>query len=379
MARTHTRNIFTTALVNTRSLLPKLRSFPKVLNGLQADVCIVTETWFQKCDKINSLLQDFKHLHCYSFLCRDRQTGKRGGGIAICFDHEHIQLQQAKLPPSKHELLGAIGRRKGQRRKIAIIAAYLPPWYNADQDRSFHNAVNKAIRAIKSKYDDPYILVAGDLNRRDIRAATSEFPNIKPILTGPTRNDAVLDVIASNFNSDLVDQGTTSPIENSQGVPSDHNTVFAQFRMQRVPAYTIQKYSYYHITKQGYEQFGDWLREQSWEGISMEKPVDQQVDRLHELFEEGMVQSFEWKTRSKKSSEPCWMTDTIREIIEDRRKMFKTDGFRATRWKILKRKTSTIIKARIANCTTNTFCRNSRVVRIQRISSECQLPPRRQH
>ena len=81
----------------------------------------------------------------------------------------------------------------------------------------------------------------------------------------------------------------------------------------------------------------------------MEKPVDQQVDRLHELFEEGMVQSFEWKTRSKKSSEPCWMTDTIREIIEDRRKMFKTDGFRATRWKILKRKTSTIIKARIAN------------------------------
>ena len=70
------------------------------------------------------------------------------------------------------------------------------------------------------------------------------------------------------------------------------------------------------------------------------------VRDLHASFEQGLEQSFEWKTRVKKSSEPVWMMDGIRNMIEDRRAIFRTDGERSDRWKALKRKVSATVKKR---------------------------------
>ena len=49
-----------------------------------------------------------------------------------------------------------------------------------------------------------------------------------------------------------------------------------------------------------------------------------------------MAASYEFKSRQKKTSEPPWMTDWIRSLIVDRRKVYKTDGDRLARWKLMK-------------------------------------------
>ena len=72
--------------------------------------------------------------------------------MAICFNKNTVAFCKAKIPPSKHETYAAIGRRAGQRRKIAVLIVYIPPSYNAEQNRSLYNHVNDAVLAIKSKY-----------------------------------------------------------------------------------------------------------------------------------------------------------------------------------------------------------------------------------
>ena len=89
------------------------------------------------------------------------------------------------------------------------------------------NCLNDTLSAIKSKYDDPYIFVGGDFNRRSFRAAVTDHPDIVPVPVGATRGTAALDIIASNVNSTLVDYGTVEPIWNEQGIRTDHQTVFA--------------------------------------------------------------------------------------------------------------------------------------------------------
>ena len=71
----------------------------------------------------------------------------------------------------------------------------------------------------------------GDFKRRDARRAVSDFPDIKPIATPPARGNQVLDIIMSSFNNQLVDSGVTAPIEDLDGVQTDHKTVHAQFRI----------------------------------------------------------------------------------------------------------------------------------------------------
>ena len=342
------KNIFTVALVNARSLKNKLTSFKCTIDEIGTDVCVVTESWFQKTDKsINSILEDFKHKTGYDFLRKDRDTGRRGGGIAICFNTSRIQLAKAKIPPSKHEVYASIGRRMGQRRKIAILAIYIPPWYNAEQNRSLFKYTNDAIMALKAKYEDPYIVVAGDFNRRDFSLATAEHPDIKPVTTSPTRGQAILDIIGSNINHTITDNGTLESIKSDEGVHTDHLTVFCQFRMPRVPSYSIQTYTYDHLTEDGHQMFGEWLRnEADWSLLLKADDVNSAVSELHSKYAEAVAECYQRKTRKKKSSEPYWMTDWLRKDIAARRKVFKTDKKRTVRWKLLKRRISRQVKKR---------------------------------
>ena len=68
-------------------------------------------------------------------------------------------------------------------------------YYNAEQNASLYVHVNDSVQAIKSKYDDPYIFVGGDFNRKNFRQALLDQPAIKKADIGPTRDQAPLDII----------------------------------------------------------------------------------------------------------------------------------------------------------------------------------------
>ena len=119
----------------------------------------------------------------------------------------------------------------------------------------------------------------------------------------------VLDAVLSNFNENLTDKGVTEPIRSDDGTLTDHRTVFASFRMPRVPSYSLEKYSYRHLTEEGYLKFGRWIEAYDWTGLQAAQSANEATELLHKAFEDGVNQSYEHKTRKKKSCEPAWMTD----------------------------------------------------------------------
>ena len=112
---------------------------------------------------------------------------------------------------------------------------------------------------VLNKYNDPYLILGGDFYRRNLLEAVREYPAIKQIVTGPTRGDATLDLLASNFNDNITDSGLLDSIFNLDNVKTDHKTVFVQHRMPHVPSYEIEHYSYYHLDQAGDSNFGNWL------------------------------------------------------------------------------------------------------------------------
>ena len=180
----------------------------------------MTETWFTQTRSVTDKLDEFEHKDGIGHFRRDRVTGARGGGVAIFFDKSRIAMSRARIPHSKHEVIAAIGRRTGQRRKCLVIAAYLPPWYNAAQNTSVYKYINDCITLLLNRYDEPYLVLAGDFNRRDIGRAAGNFPLIKTIQTPPTRGSAVLDIMATNMNDLLIDSGVTDPITTEEGAVS---------------------------------------------------------------------------------------------------------------------------------------------------------------
>ena len=339
------RNKFNICLINARSIFYKLPSLLETLNEIDVDICMLTETWLRNDPHIERSIEDFENKYGYSFIRRDRPPCKRGGGVAICYNKDLISMARIKLPPTKNEMVGAIGRRVGQRRKVASLAVYLPPALKADQVKKCLSEVNDAIIHIKNKYNDPFIMVGGDFNRTDIKRALADHSDISQILTAPTRGTNILDIIATNFNDILVDSGVTEPIQSETGVPSDHLTVYASFKMSRVPDYRVEEYSYYQVNEEGSRKFGQWLVEQDWTGVTSVEAIDNKVEALHQLFQEGITHSFGFRTRKKKSSEPVWMTDGIRDMIRRRRKMFKKMKRRGN-WRVLKDRVSAIVEER---------------------------------
>ena len=344
-SETKKRNIFNMCLINARSLVFKLPSLLECLIEMETDVCIITETWLGKNAKIEQELEDFENQNQLLFIRRDRQDGRRGGGVAICYKTASIDMSRVKLPPTKYEIVAAVGRRTGQRRKIVVLAAYLPPAMKANQVRRCLKDVNDSLVHIKQKYVDPYIAVGGDFNRLDIRSGLADHAEIQVLKTGPTRGGSVLDILATNFNDLAYEIGTTEPIRSETDVPTDHLTVYACFKMSRVPQYKIESYGYYHESVEGNRRFGSWLAQQNWEQVLTAQSVDEKTAALHSLFEIGTEQSYEWKVRKKKTSEPVWMTEGVRDMIRRRRKLFKKIRRRGN-WQSLKDRISKIVDER---------------------------------
>ena len=324
--------------------MPKLYSLNETMCELSTYICVITETCIREDKKIKENLEDFQNLTGYFIIYKDRQ-GRRGGGVAICYNAETIEMTQVKINESEFEIVAAIGRRVGQRRKIQVVAVYIPPSYDADQNEAHLNAVKDIIINLRRRYDNPYTMLAGDFNKRDAKKATADFPDMKIIPTPPTRGTNVLDIIITSFNDILIDSGVTDPIECMEGMKSDHKTVFAKFRMPRVPSYEIQDYEYYHITQEACQAFANWAETQTWKTVYDGDSPDTKVQALESLIAQGMKRAFKKKTRIKRLTKPPWMTHEIRQWIVRRRAVFRRCGRNAV-WRKLKRRTFEAIRRR---------------------------------
>ena len=315
------------------------------MHEIGAHVALITETWLKNTPYIDRQLQDMENALGFACIRKDRGGGRTGGGVAIIYKTGDLVMQQLKTG-SDSEIVAALGRRIGQRRKIIVINAYVPPGIDAATSEEIIGEVADLVGTYKRKYGSPYFVIGGDFNKRNIAKELAVHADIKQVHTPPTRGDNTLDLVFTNFPQYITAAGVTDSIYNLEGTTSDHKTVYVNAKIPRVPEYNVEKYSYLKQTEDGDKKLQNYLESQDWGSLMGGcGGVDAMVEVLHTVFDKGMTSSYELKESQKKTTEPPWMTSGIRRLIRRRRAIFRKFG-RNEVWKKMKRKTRRIIRDR---------------------------------
>ena len=90
------------ALINCRSLKPKIKSLKECFKMNKLSLAILNETWLYKSDRqFKCVQQNLKYETGIDFIRRDRDS--RGGGVAVAFDANEIVMKKLNLNSLKNE------------------------------------------------------------------------------------------------------------------------------------------------------------------------------------------------------------------------------------------------------------------------------------
>ena len=101
---------------------------------------------------------------------------------------------------------------KGNRHKIIIVSCYyLPPNIEKKQAKDCMVFIGDMVLDMKTRFCDPYIVVAGDFNQWNMHKFLEDFTEIVEADVGHTRSIRSIDRIFSNISKSLTASGTAKP------------------------------------------------------------------------------------------------------------------------------------------------------------------------
>ena len=132
-----------------------------------------------------------------------------------------------------------------------VIGCYLPPNYKTARGRRALDFVASCVTQVKRKYDDPFIVMAGDFNQWDVGEVLADFVDLHEAGCGPTRDGRSIDRLFTNFEESITEAGTLPPLETDDPCSkrSDHLIGFAKAALPRTVPVKWLSYSYRYFNE----------------------------------------------------------------------------------------------------------------------------------
>ena len=168
-----------------------------------------------------------------NYISTPRPGKKRGGGAAIAANPNHFTLTKIHIHiPRGVEAVWGILKPLSPTSKfnsVIVCCFYSPP--NLKKNPFLIDHITKNLQELLTSHQSAGVLILGDRNEIEIAALQSIDPSLKQIVKKPTRGNRILDVIMTNLHSYYSEPVILPPINpdnEANGVPSDHNGVFAK-------------------------------------------------------------------------------------------------------------------------------------------------------
>lgn len=226
-------------LTNARSLAPKIESLVDAFGSLNLHFACITETWYSGGKELRDHIGEVEGRTGIRILqkSRDGRIRKRGGGVAVAFNTAlcNFKQRQLKVVSREHEVLCAVGKVGKIGRKVVVFVVYIPPGMRARQLEELKESLAAEVTAVKADVKNPILVVAEDVNHRDIAGAVSHTEQITLIPSGPTRGDNTIDLVYTNSPHNVAKCLTLPPLETATGARSDHKCVYvaAEFEVEK--------------------------------------------------------------------------------------------------------------------------------------------------
>ena len=294
-------------LSNCRSMILKTDSIFDIFESCETDFAILTETWTNSNNQKNTEeeLQKRKGLD----VIMSSRENRKGGGLAVVFKKSNINFKRHSFFTGEYEILAVKCRVEVARKDLFVIATYYPPSMKAGEVERMNEIICDEVLKIKLDYKDPLIIIAGDMNKKNCKTFNDESPDIKEIVSPPTRNGERLDLCYTNCNVDKC--YTVCPVWSSEGVDSDHLSLCFCMSMEGTK-FTYDTVIRRKITKRGEEEFCKRIRDETWEGVHREVTACKKVSALHNIIENYKTECFPVKTSRIRNDEDPWVTNHAR-------------------------------------------------------------------
>ena len=317
-------NIINFVVTNARSLSAKTNSVVENFQELDLHLMTISETWLKSGRKgnFNEVRQS---LHDNSLGIINRNRDSRGGGVAIVYDKAKVMLKEAYNLPKNFEVVCGVGKWIESGDKLVVFSIYVPPKSDVNHITGLKDELQKKIDLIMSDIGDCVIIVAGDLNKRDISDCFVDHPSIRKVDTASTRGNATLDICFSNLHENIVESKICAPLENDVGTESDHKVCFYSAGKDKLHVYKTKIFKSRKYNVENEAIFGQRLAALTWNHLDSMSPTEAVksfngaiLDILDPLFPE-----VEHKIRA---CDKPWITKRIKRLIRRKRRAFKYSG-----------------------------------------------------
>ena len=245
-----------------------------------------------------------------------------------------MQLE-GKITGNKFELVMAVGRVGKLARQVAFFCVYIEPRMRVAELEKLCDMLNDQILQLKAK-SDPLIFLGGDLNRRCLNRAVENFIDIKKVNFLPTRGDACLDVVYSNASN--ITESIWPPLENREGVKSDHSCLILAGEEAIQRNFTWVRKTARKHTDRAAAKFGREMQNTNWTAfMTPDMSPSELVHAFEQHTQEATDRLFPLRTIRCRSNEDPWITDAIRKLSKQKKRVFKREG-KSNHWCNLQRR-----------------------------------------
>ena len=158
--------------------------------------------------------------------------------------------------------------------------------------------INHAVSEVKSKLNEPFIILAGDFNQWDIANALTDFVDVKEVDVGLTRGNCSIDRTFTNIEKAVAEKGTVPPLSTNPDPDtgdvcySDHHVTYAKLRLDRLRTFEWLSYTYRYYNPESEAAFVDWCRSYDWSLVLTAKGSNKKAEAYQEIVTQAMDVTF---------------------------------------------------------------------------------------
>ena len=232
-------NQFNVLIANARSLALKIDSLIESFEMMNLNAALITESWLLNGKTLKNDLFHLEHGTGLIMICKNRTNRtrvvdraiagpRRGGGVAIVYHKNRMQLKECKIPGNKYEMVCGVGSVTGNKRKVVLISTYVPPKTKLATFDAMCECIINFVNKVKTDFSDPLIYLGGNFNKRSLSTILDCFPDVNVLDSPPTRGDNFLDLVATNAGLSHMKTSIHPPLYSPEGNTSDHKCLLTE-------------------------------------------------------------------------------------------------------------------------------------------------------
>ena len=203
---------------------------------------------------------------------------------------------------------------------IILASIYSKP--QSKKKSAMHDHIAETYNFLSTKYGKGlYWLMAGDTNDLSLGPILNLSPNLRSLVTKPTRlnPDSILDNVISDMGKWYQSPDTLPPLQadpGSRGKESDHLIVLMSpiSEFNNKPARVVRSIPVRPLRQTGIDLFGFWLKKQNWSEVLLAKSVNEKAETFQSMLLQKVNEFLPTKVRKISSDDQPFWTEKLQKM-----------------------------------------------------------------